>query len=157
MKSTQITQRISIETEREMLEIKEVLNLKLISIFKKLGLNSIRKGEYIIFSRYFQKPTDFIQTGQKRTFLKLIRNAKSKIFISETNSKILELSVDLTHLYILSVVYSLSFCLGTVFFVSSIGLFNYLLTALLIFVFSFIGGLLIVKIKTMKILKEVLN
>lgn len=157
MKQIQFRKSIAFDTDEDWTELKQLLLARIIQYFKWLGLYCIENENRLTFKRNVQKANDFIKTGTRSDILNIIRNAEIELFDTDKPKKKIELKVDLTYLIVLAIGFSMVFCLGTIYYMTEIGLVNYISIAFIIFILTFGIGYLYIKLEMRTMINKLLD
>lgn len=137
MKQPKINKIITFDSNKDWTDIQNSL---LIKYFNSLGLYETVNSNRILFKRNAHKANDFIKTGTKRDFFKVIRMAEIKLIKNEKHKMKIEVSISLSYLIILSIGLGISFCLGMIYSFNEIGLTAFLIIAFLVMILTFSIG-----------------
>ena len=137
MKQPRIKKTIAFNSNLDWTEKRKSI---LILYFNSLGLYEKVYKDRILFKLNAQKPTDFIVTGTKRDFFKVIRNVEIKINEFNNRTISVDISVDLTYLIVISIGLGFSFFLGIIIYLKDLISVGYIITSLIIMTFTFIIG-----------------
>lgn len=103
-----------------------------------------------------QKPDDFGRIWKLRILFPIIRLAKANLIVTPDQRTAIQISIDLTHLFIISFGFGICLCLGFAFFISDIGLFVYLSSAFSLMTLFLTVGCIYIRIEMAEIIKLVI-
>ncbi len=129
MRLNKISETITFQTKSNLTDIRNIIFPNLTLQFNGIGLIGTIKGDSIEFEKPTQKPDDFGRIWKLRNLFSIIRFAQANLIVTHDQRKAIQISIDLTYLFIISFGFGICFCLGFAFFISDIGLFVYLSTA----------------------------
>jgi len=133
------------------------INSILIRDFKRIGLIGTFQDDKSLFRKIVQSDNIRSRADLIAETFKIIRTVDAKFYSKNYEKLELELSTDLTHLFILSIAVAICFCLGFIFFIDRIGIINYTMTAFIIMFLMLTSGLLYIKSVTSQIFKNILS
>lgn len=112
MKLNKISETITFQTKSPLTDLRNTIFPNLTLQFNDIGLIGTINGDSIEFEKPTQKPDDFGRIWKLRNIFSLISYAQANLIVTHDQRKVIQISIDLTYLFIISFVFGICFCLG---------------------------------------------